>query len=91
MTTVHKYELTKKCQKFAMPTGYKVLSVNAQQGKVCMWVQVDTSVLPNEVLTIHQFMTGEGFRINPDGLEFIGTYFLFGGSFVGHVFRELNF
>ena len=82
--TIWKYSLeVKDVQKIEMPKGARLLSVAAQHGAPQLWAEIDPSAPMGEaeIVTI-----GTGFFIDPTGLDFIGSYQLYGGSFVGHVY-----
>lgn len=68
-----------------MPAGAKILTMQEQHGKPCIWALVDTC-LPkeNRVFCIH----GTGHEVSsPHAKEYVGTYQLLGGVF--HVFELL--
>ncbi len=66
-----------------VPKGAKPLSVDVQNGTPCVWAEVDPGA-PADSIHIRIFRTGH--NISGSGLQFVGTFQLYGGSFVGHVF-----
>jgi hypothetical protein len=84
--TIWKYSLeVKGVQKIEMPKGARLLSVAAQYGAPQLWAEIDPAAPMGEaeIITI-----GTGFFIDPTGLDFVGSYQLHGGSFVGHVYGK---
>lgn len=72
----------------------QVLKIEEQQGKLCMWCLVDlggeNSDHPKFEVNRKIIIVGTGNPM-PDYLtndHYIGSYQLYGGSFVGHVFVE---
>ena len=61
------------------------MAVQAQRESVTLWALVDPSK-DVEDRKIHTMVTGA--RVPSDGLEYLGTVQLAGGSFVVHVFEE---
>ena len=65
-----------------MPKGAKILSVQNQREEVCIWAEVD----PDAHQTIRRIaIHGTGHTVTPGG-QFVGTFQLSGGDFVGHVY-----
>ena len=73
-------------QMIDMPMGAQVLSVQVQHGVPCLWVRCnpDAQTAPVRVVTVG---TGHPAEIGYS-MQFIGTYQLLGGNFVGHVFVQ---
>lgn len=69
-----------------VPYKSKLLCVQTQHGVPCLWFQVDTS---SSVTTTRRFIiVGTGNEIKHyDMVTYVGTFQLFDGSFVGHVFE----
>ena len=85
MTTIWKYELGEvDNQVISIPEGYELLSVQVQNGVLCLWAKVEPKNNREELeIIIH----GTGHNANDvECGKFIGTFQLYGGSFVGHVF-----
>ena len=69
----------------SMPTGAKVLCVQVRGATPCIWAIVDTKARTEE-RTFATYRTGHE-HIAIAG-NFIGTYRLYGGGLVFHVFEE---
>ena len=57
MITVHKYVLDAGNVEFDFPVGAKVLTVQGQNDKVCIWAEIDTSA-PTEKVIFEIYGTG---------------------------------
>ena len=66
----------------AMPAGAKPLCVQVQNGQPCLWAMVDPE-LPR--VERHFAVSGTGHPFRVDGFEYVGTYQLLDGRFVGHL------
>ncbi len=68
-----------------MPKGARVLSVQVQDGRPCIWAAVD----PSERVEKRRFrIAGTGHPIEDDVVEgFIGTIQMYDGRLVFHVFE----
>ena len=95
MRTIYKYPLETtdlqsiKIPKLADEDGFmkQFLCIDTQNGCLCLWCLVDTSEQEREVFFR---VVGTG-NPTPDYLckkDYLDTYQLFGGGFVGHVFLE---
>lgn len=97
MRTIYKYPLeTTDLQSIKIPgLSYEdnfnfmtqFFCIDTQRGYPCLWCLVDTEEKEREVL-IRIIGTGNP---APDSLtrkDYLGTYQLFNGNFVGHVFLE---
>lgn len=72
---------------FCTHADHEVLSVNEQNGDVCVWVGVDTANAQKE-LTLWYIGTGQ--EIPSDkALEYLGTAHISQGCFVVHVYKEI--
>lgn len=73
-------------QTIPVPMGSRLLTVQAQGKKVCIWALVN----PNQSfvpLTVRIIETGD--PIDPfTDLTYLGTYQKFDGEYVGHVFYK---
>lgn len=90
MKTIYKYELkedTCDVQVVKMPIDSKILSIQLQCGKLCIWAFVDTK---RENEERHFYIIGTGYPAPDNPSEYIGTFQLLGGSFVGHVFELIK-
>lgn len=77
-------------QQVLMPINAKVLSVQAQNNKPTLWAICDTETDKKECREFTMFGTGcpfyEGVQFGKEQ-QFIGTFQLHGGTFVGHLFE----
>lgn len=88
MKKIFKYELKlEDSQTVALPLGARVLTVKEQKGVPCIWCMVnpdETRILECEFRIV---CTGQEIsETESDRLNYIGTFFLASGSFVGHLF-----
>ena len=89
MKSIYKYTLEDTdLQTVTMPQGAKILCVQTQRGAVCLWAEVDTDK-PGEDRTIEVFSAGHEMRSDM-GLsrQYIGTYQLFDGAWIFHVYER---
>lgn len=69
-----------------LPKDAKILTVQVQHGDPCLWYACDPN---NEKVTRVFRLAGTGHAITNGGeLEYIGTFQLAGGAFVGHLFER---
>lgn len=89
MKKIYKYPLEIKDEQVVLlPTGSKILTVQSQGGKACLWALVNPT-MPNDMsVTIRIFGTGHTIQ-DSDRLEYIGTFQMCGGAIVFHVFKVL--
>lgn len=88
MKTIYKYPLEVLDEEYYdMPRGTEFLSVQVQNGVPCLWALVDTQrAVAHAKVVIH----GTGHPADDvDGMEFVGTFQLNGGLFVGHVWAKM--
>lgn len=86
---IFKYELEiTDIQEVYIPSDHKILSVNFQSGRLCLWALVDPSSFPFSV-TVEIFGTGHPVP-DPIGFdrEYIGT--ALNSRLVWHVFYRTN-
>lgn len=90
MKTIYKYPIRiTDIQRFPMPVGAKILTVQVQNGNPFVWAMVDTGVSTEEVsIRVH----GTGHPIcDSSNLEYLGTFqSMYGGNLVFHVFKEIQ-
>lgn len=89
--TIHKYTLeVVPEQQVAVPTGARLLSVQAQHNHPRLWALVDTSGpdAPHETRLVHILGTGDSRDVPSDRLVHLGTFQLHGGALVFHAFEE---
>jgi len=89
MKEIWKYPLEVSHNILKIPKGGKILSVQSQYGRPCLWVLVDPKA-EKENVVIKTFGTGHPLsNEETTDIEFIGTYQLNGGNFIGHVFQVI--
>ena len=86
--TIYKYPLiTTGVQLIEMPRNTKILSLQVQHEKPCIWCLVD---LKEDIKDYVFRVYGTGETVSDEQkLSFVGTYQLYGGDFIGHVFLEI--
>lgn len=86
MITIYKYSFSVADGfELLIPAQSQFLSLQVQNGVPCIWYRVDTKFESK----IHRYIVvGTGHEINPARWpSFLGTFQLFNGGFVGHVFE----
>ena len=88
MKTIWKFPIpTTDIQEISIPQGAEILTVQMQGDMPCLWAIIDTdaSLEPRTILTLG---TGhKGLELSNGGQpRYIGTYQIFGGSLIFHVF-----
>jgi|WetSurMetagenome_2_1015567.scaffolds.fasta_scaffold04369_10 hypothetical protein len=93
MKVIYKYELAVIPKQFIkMPYDFKILKVDVQKGIPCIWVEHIKEIAEAgiHVLNSYEFITvgtGKPFSfVYEDNWEYIGSYMLDEGQFVGHVY-----
>lgn len=86
MKVIWKYHLKEIKETFRVPAGAQVLSAQLQDGKLAVWMMVDSHVTALQEITFQLFMTGEEF--DPAGLTYLDTYQV--GWMVCHVFYSIT-
>ena len=69
-----------------LPEGAKILTVQEQHGGAQVWALVNPDN-PTETRNFRLAGTGHPIKESPDTLNYIGTFQLAGGNFIGHVFE----
>ena len=89
---IYKYELEVTDEQIIkMPEGAKILCVQVQREIPCLWAIVDTEKKDKpEKRKIVTRGTGHPLSYGINHTEYIGTFQLLDGSFVGHVFEILE-
>jgi len=89
MKTIWKFELEMVgMQNINLPKGAKILTVQTQNEKACLWALVEIDVAELEQRTIVTFGTGHPM---PDvSLVYLGTYQVAGGALIFHVFEQIK-
>jgi len=87
MKRIYKYPLeTTDVQTVSMPIGAKILTVQTQNDKPCIWALVNPEA-PTEKRNIEIY--GNGHEIhNEADLTYIGTYQMLDGELILHVFER---
>lgn len=85
MITIYKYELeVANEQNINVTEGFEILSVQFQNGKLCLWVRLDTNNFD-----VRRQISIRGTGQNCEGLgAFIGTVQTCDGGLVLHVFES---
>ena len=85
MKSVWKYKISvEDYTVLNLPVGAKPLSVQEQRGEVYLWCLVNPDQKVHETRTFR--LAGTGHPI-VENVEFLGTFQLYEGSFVGHLFE----
>jgi hypothetical protein len=90
---IWKYELKNTdLQKVHIPKGGEILTVQTLNDKPCLWVLVDTSQpQPLEERMFEIFGTGDLIQYDMGtDRKYIGTYQLYGGDLVFHLFEYIG-
>lgn len=90
MQTIHKYTLSvTDTQEVQIPRFAKILSVQNQNGQICVWALIDTG-MPKSTRRFRIFGTGKPCNVNTPTNLFIGTVQVdeMEGTYVWHVFIE---
>ena len=90
METIYKYKLKlDNVQTIDMPINSKILCVQVQHGKPCVWVEIKAETSMYERRTFR--VIGTGFAVIPnESLTYIGTVQTKDGDFIWHVYEVLN-
>ena len=92
MKTIWKFNIvTTDRQTVSMPRGAEILTVQVQNGAVCLWAKVDTEA-PSQLRDIETFGTWHPMAEESGARrQYIGTYQLRrGGDLVFHVFEGIG-
>lgn len=68
-----------------MPKGAKFLALQVQRSEPCAWFLVNPD---NEPEGRRFFVVGTGHNVPAEAGEYLGTFQMAGGSFVGHLFER---
>lgn len=90
MQTIWKYKvvITGSPQEIDMPQGARVLCVQVQDDAPHIWVEVDPQRMEIERRSF--YVTGTGLPLPLNTLSYIGTFQLFNGEFVGHLYELIK-
>lgn len=91
MKTIWKYELEiTDLQVIKMPYGAKILTVQTQNDKPCIWVETnDDAHLPRNNRVIEIIGTGNPMEVRQR--TYIGTFQLHNGGMVFHVYEAFQY
>jgi len=70
-----------------MPLESELLTVQVQKGNPCVWFRVDTE---QKQMSLWKFIivgTGHEIKIPITFTKYVGTFQLYDGAFIGHVFE----
>jgi hypothetical protein len=85
---IFKYELeVTDEQQILLPEHARILSVQVQNGRLCLWALVNDGALTNRRRTFRVVGTGHPVPDN-EYLAFLGTVQMHGGALVFHVFEK---
>ncbi len=85
MKTIWKYILPiQDTQTITMPRGSKPISVGAQWGSLCLWVEIDPREPENIEMPIE--IRGTGHPLDGSEHHFLGTVVMHEGALVWHVY-----
>lgn len=83
--TVWKYELTvKDVNHLEIPKGGKILTLQVQNDTPCIWILVDSEA---EKETRRFGLIGTGHFTRHENIEYVGTFQMYHGNLVWHVFE----
>lgn len=89
MKTIYKYEIpVTDVFELTLPLWSEILSVQVQGGTPYVWVKLDTEK-DNETRVFRIFGTGQSID-DPRDMKFIGTFQLYNGDLVFHLFEILG-
>ena len=87
MNSIWKFELeVTDEQLIEIPAGSLLLDVQVQHGTPCLWARVEPEA---EKVKRRIFTHGTGHPVPETTGDYIGSYQLQGGAFVGHVFEAV--
>jgi len=72
-----------------LPAGAKILTIQVQRDEPQIWALVDPEQQPRPY-NFRLAGTGHDITESRDSLEYIGTFQLVGGNFIGHLFEVMR-
>lgn len=85
MNTIHKFPVAMDNFVLKLPTDAQVLCVQVQRDNPQLWVKLNSE---QDAVDRRFIVVGTG-HVVPDGYDtYIGSFQLYGGSFVGHLFES---
>ena len=89
MNKIYKYQLeVTDTQIISIPAGSDLLCVQSQNGVPCLWAVVNPKIKVFEQVEI--IIHGTGHDVFDNIGQYLGTFQLMNGSFVGHCFKGLK-
>jgi len=89
MKTIWKFQLgVGRVTDVEMPDGARVLTAQAQAGRVYVWATVDPSVSLTSTRSFE--IIGTGWDVDEAPRRYISTVQLSGGEFIFHVFERIS-
>lgn len=89
MKVIYKFGLgLKQRQEMLLPTGFKYLDIQSQDGKLMLWALVDENPASQQLVTIHVYATGEMIEDESTLSTYLKTVKC--GSYVWHIFGGLK-
>ena len=84
MRVIHKFSIPKH-RVFALevPKSSRIIAINQQLNVPQLWLDVDPEEKENVIFELATIITGEQYQ--DEDWQYVGTYFLDDGLFVGHV------
>ena len=87
MKEIWKYFIAGDREQITMPKGAKILSLQVQDGDICIWVLVDPKAT-TEVRVVETILTGQQIPSDIDSEnDYIGTALMHNDNFVLHLFE----
>lgn len=90
MKKIHKYEIPASGRfTLELPNDHEILCVQVQRSRPCLWVLIDTEEETSEV-PFRVYQTGKEVENYVTKEEYIGTFVISAGTFVGHLFKDTS-
>jgi len=87
MLTIYKYPIEPRDFTLTLPERARLLTVQTQYSRPCLWALVDPEAPPEERHFV-TYGTGHPVTDDPVRLTYIGTFQLEGGMLVFHLFEK---
>lgn len=88
MRKIYKYAISVTDEQvIAIPDGSRILTVQRQRDHVFIWIEIDPEEKQMRTLQVYTVATGASF--SGRGI-YLGTYQLFGGDLIYHVYVEVQ-
>jgi hypothetical protein len=88
MKTIYKYKLSvEDTQEVDVPRGSHILSLDTQRDDACVWFLIpNTEIDGKDKFIFRHFGTGQPLPLDINEYTYLGTYLIFHGELVYHVF-----